>query len=67
MFECERLSVINAIFELQFTNNKRENYFELLQRSGTWPFVEFLNSSKGIADFHGVYGCRDNDLQRNIW
>jgi len=65
LFECKHLSVINVILELQFINHSCESCLELFQKNGTWPFIELLNSPKGIVDLHGVYGCRSNDLQRN--
>jgi len=57
-FEYECLGVINAIHELQFTNQGWKNYLKLLQSNGTWPSTELLNSPKGPIDLHGVYGCR---------
>ncbi len=44
-----------------------ESCLKLPQRNGTWPSVELLNSLRGIVNLHGIYGCRGNDLQRNIW
>ncbi len=64
LFECEHLSVINAILELQFTNHNWENCPELLLKKNTWPSVELLNSPRGTVDLHGVYG---DGLQQNVW
>ncbi len=43
--------------QLQFTNHSGEGCLELPQRSSTWPSTELLNSPRGTADLHGVYGC----------
>jgi len=62
LFEYKRLSVINTILELQFTNHSWENYFELPQRNGTYPSIELFNSPRGITNLYGVYGCRGNEF-----
>ncbi len=62
LFECERIGVISAILELQFTNHSSESCLEFLQKHGTWPSAELFNSSKGIIDLHGVHGCGGHDL-----
>jgi len=62
LFKCERLDVINAILELQFTNHGWESYLEFLQRNGIWPSTELLNSPKGTINLHGVYGCKGHGL-----
>ncbi len=67
LFKCERLGVISAIFEVQFTNHTWESCFEFLQKHGPWPFAKLLNSPRRIANLHGVYGCRGHSLQHNIY
>ncbi len=47
LFECECLGVISAILELQFTNHNWKSCLEFLQRNGTWPYIELLNSLRG--------------------
>jgi hypothetical protein len=44
LFECERHGIISAILELQFTNHSLQSCLEFLQKNGTWPFAELLNS-----------------------
>jgi len=66
LFECKCFGVITPILELQFTNQSWESCLELPQRKSTWPFAELLNSPRGIANLHGVYGYWGHTLQRNI-
>jgi len=66
LFECERVGVIRAIPEFQFTNHSWKSCLELPQRNSTWPFAKLLNSPRGTTDLHGVYGCWGHNLQRDI-
>ncbi len=57
LFECKRLGVINTILGSNSQTTVEKVALNSLKEISTWPSAELLNSPRGTADLHGVYGC----------
>lgn len=44
----------------------KNSYVELPKKNDIWPSAELLNFPREIANLHGVYGYRGDNLEWNI-